>query len=544
MPRAAIHLVDVSEEAGLDFMMISGRPDKYQIYEANTGGLAWLDYDRDGRLDLYLVNGSHRLTATAPPDREATSAALYRNQGDGTFRDVTHEAGLWDWRWGMAAAVGDYDNDGDPDLYATHLTVNALWRNNGDGTFTDVAAEAGVDDDGPGSGAAFGDVDADGFLDLYVANYSMLDPESPIPVVEELCVYRDVPVYCGPKGLSPAPDRLFRNRGDGTFEEISELSGIAGVSPRFSFDVLFLDLEGDGDQDIYVAADATPSLLFINDGAGRFTEQGLMAGVALSEAGIAQAGMGLDAADYDGDGLQDIVKTNFETETFNLYQNSRAGLLADRSFHTGLAASARPLGFGTLFFDVNRDGVLDLFFANGHVYSWYGPEPGPFEYPQRNLLYLGERANGGIQFHDISSEAGPGLAVRKVSRGLAAGDYDADGDLDLVITNMDSTPTLLRNDSLPAGGWLAVRVEGTVSNRDGYGAQVLLEAGGSRQVREVRASRGYLSSSDPAVFFGLGAAKAVHRLEIRWPNGRKETFTVDGVDRLLVAREGEGTLLP
>jgi hypothetical protein len=536
--------VDVSEEAGLEFVMISGRPDKYQIYEANTGGVAWLDYDLDGLLDIYLVNGSYRLSFEPPPGEQATSSALYRNRGDGTFRDVTREAGVWDWRWGMSATVGDYDNDGDPDLYATHLTVNALWRNNGDGTFTDVAAAAGVDDDGPGSGAAFGDVDADGLLDLYVANYAVVDPEHPIPVNEELCIYRNVPVYCGPKGLSPAPDRLYRNRGDGTFQEISTDSGIADVSPRFSFDVLFLDVDGDGDRDIYVAADATPSLLFINDGGGHFTEQGLMAGLALSEAGIAQAGMGLDAADYDGDGLQDIVKTNFETETFNLYQSSRSGLFADRSFHTGLAASTRPLGFGTLFVDVNRDGVLDLFFANGHVYSWYGPEPGPFEYPQRNLLYLGKRANGGIQFHDISAEAGPGLTVRKVSRGIAAGDYDADGDLDLIITNMDSTPTLLRNDSRPAGGWLAVHTEGTVSNRDGYGAQVLLEAGGFRQLREVRASKGYLSSSDPTVFFGLGDATAVDRLEIRWPTGRTEAFTVDGIDRLLVAREGEGAPLP
>lgn len=495
-------------------------------------------------MDLYLVNGAHKLTLQAPPPGERTTSALYRNQGDGRFREVTEEAGLSDWRWGMGAAVADHDNDGDPDLYVTHLGPNALWRNNGDGTFTDVAAEAGVDDPGPSTGAAFGDVDADGWLDLYVGNYVQVHADRPLPEPEDLCRYRGVRVACGPKGLPPAADRMFRNRGDGTFQAVTESSGIGTPTPRYSLDVLFLDVDDDGDADIYVAVDNGPSLLFINDGAGKFVDRGLLEGVALSEAGLTQAGMGADATDFDGDGLQDIVKTNFETEPFNLYRNSSTGLFTDHAFHAGLSATIKPLGFGAVFLDANRDGWPDLFFANGHVHPWTGETPGPFPYPQANLLLLARRAGGRVWFEDVSGQAGPGLAVRKVSRGVAVADYDGDGDLDLAINNLDDTPDLLRNDSRPGGGWLAVRTRGTVSNRDGYGARVTLLAGSHRQVREVRASKGYLSSSDPTVFFGLGPARSVEELEVRWPTRRRERFQVPGVNRTITVREGEGEAVP
>ncbi|MCZ6745930.1 MAG: CRTAC1 family protein [Acidobacteria bacterium] len=543
-PAEIFRLVEVAESAGVLFRHVSGSPDKRQIYEANSGGVAWLDYDGDGLLDLYLVNGGQRLTATRPPPGEETSGALFRNRGEGGFREVTAAAGLVDWRWGMGAAVADYDNDGDPDLYITHLGANALWRNNGDGTFTDVAHQAGVADPGPGSGAAFGDIDGDGWLDLYVSNYVPVEPDRPLPTSAELCTYRGVPVFCGPKGLSPAPDRLFKSRRDGTFEDVTHTSGVGQVSPRYGFDVIFLDVEDDGDEDIYVANDDSPSLLFINDGSGHFQEEGLMAGVALSEAGMAQAGMGLDAADYDGDGLQDIIKTNFETESFNLYRNTENGLFSGRAFQAGLAGSVASLGFGTVFLDVDRDGILDLFFANGHVYSWLQDEPGPFKYAQPNQVFRGEKTSAGFIFRDVSDLAGSGLRGRKVSRGVAVGDYDGDGDLDLVVNNMDDKPDLLRNDTPPRGEWLAVRTRGTLSNRDGYGARVILVGGGRRQVREVRASRGFLSSSDPAVFFGLGEDPGVVSLEVRWPSGRREQFPVGSVNRRLEVVEGEGTQIP
>ena len=543
-PPEVFRLTEVAEQAGVFFRHVSGSPDKRQIYEANSGGVAWLDYDGDGRLDLYLVNGGRRLTATPPPAGEATSGALFRNDGEGGFLEVTAAAGLVDWRWGMGAAVADYDNDGDPDLYLTHLGANALWRNNGDGTFAEVAGPAGVADPGPGSGAAFGDINGDGWLDLYVSNYVPVEPDRPLPTSDELCTYRGVSVFCGPKGLSPAPDRLFQSRGDGTFEDVTQSSGVGRVSPRYGFDVLFLDVEDDGDEDIYVANDDSPSLLFINDGSGHFQEEGLMAGVALSEAGMAQAGMGLDAADYDGDGLQDIIKTNFETESFNLYRNAVNGMFSDRAFHAGLAGSVAPLGFGTVFLDVDRDGILDLFFANGHVYPWLKDEPGPFQYAQPNQVFRGEKTSAGIIFRDVSDVAGPGLRGRKVSRGVAVGDYDGDGDLDIAVNNMDDKPDLLRNDTPPRGAWLAVRTRGTSSNRDGYGARVTLAGAGHRQVREVRASRGFLSSSDPAVFFGLGEKPGAVSLEVRWPSGRREEFPVRGVNRRLEVLEGEGTPVP
>jgi len=540
VPAEVFRLIEVAESSGISFRHVSGTPHKSQIYEANSGGAAWLDYDGDGLLDLYLVNGGRRLTATRPPAGEETSGALFRNRGDAGFSEVTAAAGLLDWRWGMGVAVADYDNDGDPDLYITHLGANALWRNNGDGTFTDVAAAAGVADPGPGSGAAFGDINSDGWLDLYVSNYVPVEPDRPLPTSDELCTYRGVSVFCGPKGLSPAPDRLFLSRRDGTFEDVTSTSGVGNVSPRYGFDVLFLDVDDDGDEDIYVASDDSPSLLFINDGSGHFQEEGLMAGVALSEAGMAQAGMGLDAADYDGDGLQDIIKTNFETEAFNLYRNTGNGLFSDRAFHAGLAGSVAPLGFGTVFLDVDRDGILDLFFANGHVYPWLKDEPGPFTYAQPNQIFRGERTSAGIIFRDVSDAAGSGMRGHKVSRGVAVGDYDGDGDLDIVVNNMDDTPDLLRNDTPPRGAWLAVRTRGTLSNRDGYGARVTLVGGEGRQVREVRASRGYLSSSDPAVFFGLGEDPGVVSLEVRWPSGLLESFPVESVNRRLEVVEGEG----
>ncbi len=538
-PGVRVWFNETASAAGLSFRHAAGGRDKRQIYEANSGGVAWLDYDGDGHLDAYLVGGARTLAGSLAPGAPP-AGALFRNTGDGRFVDVTLAAGLADGRWGMGVAVADYDNDGDPDLYVTHLGPNALWRNNGDGTFTDVGADAGVNDAGPGSGAAFGDLDQDGFLDLYVANYIPVDPGHPLPTDEELCTYRNVPVFCGPRGLPPAPDRLYRNLGNGRFADVTAVSGAGSVSPRYSFDVIFLDVEGDGDADIYVAADDMPSLLFINDGTGKLEERGLLAGLALSEAGIAQAGMGVDAADYDGDGLTDVVKTNYESEPYNLYRNDASGLFSDRAFHAGLAATVPPLGFGVVFLDADRDGLLDLYFANGHVYSWTGPPPGPFPYAQLNQLFLGEEEGGSVRFREVTAAAGPGREVRKVSRGVAVGDYDGDGDLDLLVNNVDDAPDLLRNDTPSSGGWLAVRTRGTASNRDGYGAQVILEAGGRRQVREVRASRGFLSSSDPAVFFGLGGATSVSRLEVRWPSGRHETFPVEGINRRLRVVEGEG----
>ena len=540
--RSGVLFTEVSETAGIRFRHVAGdAADKRAIYETDAAGLAWFDADGDGLLDLYLVNSGHRLRSSAPPPAERTSGALFRNQGNGRFLDITARAGLVDWRWGMGAAVADFDNDGDSDLYITHVGPNALWRNNGDGTFTDVARRSGVADEGPGSGAAFGDIDGDGWLDLYVANYVMVTPDLPLPDSDELCTYRGMAVFCGPKGLSMAPDRLYRNRGDGTFEDVTDPAGISSVPPRYSFGVLFLDIENDGDADIYVAVDQAPSLLFIGDGTGHFHERAMFAGVGLSEGGTPQAGMGVDAGDWNGDGLPDIAKSNFEGEVFNLYVNSPSGLFSDRAHLTGLGRSMPALGWGTLFFDANRDGWLDLFFANGHVYPVVESSTLQVDYAQRNLLFLTRQEDGGLLvLEDVSNQAGPGLAMRKVSRGVAAADYDGDGDLDLAINNSDDAPDLLRNDSDPAGGWLAVRTIGTRSNRDGYGARVRVEAGGRAQVREIRASRGYLSSSDAAAFFGLGDAERIDSLEVTWPSGLHERFPPPRPNQRLTVREGDG----
>ncbi|MFQ5719460.1 MAG: CRTAC1 family protein [Acidobacteriota bacterium] len=538
-----VWFTDVARDAGLSFRHVAGDPvDKRAIYESNAAGCAWLDADGDGRMDLYLVNSGHRLRTTPPPEDERTSGALFHNDGDGTFSDVTAAAGLTDWRWGMGAAVGDVDNDGDVDLYVTHVGPNALWINDGTGVFTDEAALAGVDDDGPGSGAAFGDVDGDGWLDLYVANYVAVTPDVPLPGSDELCTYRGMPVYCGPKGLPTAPDRLFRNTGHGRFVDVSDTSGIRDVAARHSFDVAIFDVEPDGDADIYVAVDAAPSLLFIGDGRGHFAERAMFAGVALAEAGTPQAGMGIDTGDWDGDGLIDLVKSNFEGEVFNLYVNSPGGLFSDRAHLVGLGRSMPALGWGTLLFDVDRDGWLDLFFADGHVYPGIVGGGLQIDYAQQNLLFLTRPDDAGrLRLEDVSDTAGPGLRVRKVSRGAAFADYDADGDLDLALNNSDDTPDLLRNDSRPAGRWLSVRTVGTRSNRDGYGARVRVTAAGRTWVRQVHASRGYLSSSDPAAFFGLGPVARIERLEVVWPGGRRETFPAPDLDRQVTVREGDGT---
>ena len=533
---------EVGRVSGIVFRHEAGDPvNKRMIYESNSAGLAWLDFDGDGLQDLYLVNSGHRLRSTPPPPDERTSGALFRNEGGGRFRDVTREAGLEDWRWGMGAAVADYDNDGDPDLYVTHIGPNALWRNNGDGTFTDWASECGVADAGPGSGAAFGDIDGDGHLDLYVANYVQVTADLPLPGNDELCRYRGVPVYCGPKGLPMAPDRLYRNRGDGTYVDVTGPSGVGDVSPRHSYDVVFLDVEQDGDADIYVAVDMGPSMLFVGDGRGHFAERAAFAGVGLAEAGTTQAGMGVDVADWDGDGLPDIAKSNFEGEVFNLYVNSASGLFTDHAHQTGLGRTMPALGWGTIFFDADRDGWLDLFFANGHVFPLVESGPLQLDYAQENLLFLTRReASGRLVLEDVSARAGPGLALRKVSRGVAVADYDRDGDLDLAINNTDDAADLLRNDSPALGGWLAVHVEGTRSNRDGYGARVRVLAGGRAQVREIRASRGYLSSSEPDAFFGLGRAGRIDRLEVTWPSGLRERFPAPEPDQRVTVREGDG----
>ena len=526
---------DVAGEAGLDLVNVSGGGQKEYIVEVNGNGAGFFDYDGDGDTDLILTNGSVLDGLASGGHR---MLALFDNDG-GRFRDVTAEAGLAATGWGMGVCIADYDNDGHRDIHLTAYGPNVLYRNNGDGTFSNRTEAAGVGDSQWSANCAFGDYDRDGDVDLYVANYVEFDSET-VPRRGEtaICRYMGVDVFCGPRGLAGAPDRLYRNNGDGTFADATVEAGV-DLPPHYGLGVAFSDFDNDGWPDIYVANDVMPNLLFQNDRDGTFTDKGLISGTALSYEGREQAGMGVAVGDYDGNGYMDIFVTNFSRDTNTLYQNLGGLVFADVTAASGMGnTSFNYLGWGTEFVDLDNDGWLDVFVANGHVYPEIDRLETGRSYLQRKEVY---RNLGDGRYVEVASGIGGDLLVPQSARGAAFGDYDNDGDIDVVTVNLNAPPNLYRNDGGNEGGWVSLRLEGTRSNRDAIGARVEAEAGGRVRVAEVRSGGSYLSHNDMRVHFGLGSVDSIERLQVSWPSGLVEEFPAVEVGRFVTLREGDGT---
>jgi enediyne biosynthesis protein E4 len=525
---------DATAESGLRFRHINGATGQKYILETLGSGACVFDFDGDGLQDIYFVQ-SGRLPGFTP--QGPVRSALYRNLGHGRFEDVTEKAGVGGPdRYGFGCVAGDVDGDGDRDLYVTYYGPNVLYRNNGDGTFTDATEASGAANTLWGTGAALADADGDGDLDLYVANYVAFDEANNLYCGENRPGYRSV---CHPRNFDPQPDAFYRNRGDGTFEDVTKAAGILDTTGK-GLGVVFGDYDGDGDQDIYVANDDTPNFLWKNKGNGTFEEVAHYAGVALSEDGVPQAGMGTDMADYDNDGLLDIFVTNLSEETNELYHNDGEGLFSDRTFVSGLGApSLLDLGFGTFFFDPDNDGDQDVFVANGHIIDNIGLYSDTITFEQRAALY---RNLGGGRFERLSYPATAPLGRPYVARGAVPFDYDDDGDEDIVLTQNDRPALLLRNTGSPGRHWVTLTLVGPPPNRDAVGAFVTLEAGGARQVRYARTEMSYLSQGDRRLHFGLGTAAAIDRVSVRWPgrDGFKEEFSAVPIDRFVTLERGKG----
>ncbi len=537
-PQAVPLYVDVTAEAGIDFHHVSGPVDhKDYIFETKGGGVGFFDYDKDGWLDILLVQGS---TVERALSGEKATPALYHNRGDGTFEDVTGRAGLTGGVWGMGVTFGDYDNDGDDDIYLTQLGPDLLYRNNGDGTFTDVTAEAGIHADGWSTSAAFGDYDGDGLLDLYVAGYLDYGP-SHLPPRNPSCTYLGVPVLCGPRGLQGARDYLYRNRGGGVFEEVSRAVGAEDRNRYFGLGVLWSDLDGDGDLDLFVGNDATPNYLFENQGDGTFQEIGFISGLAVSGDGNEQASMGVDSADYDNDGRLDLFLTHFANDYSTLYHNDGGLMFMDVSGRAGLKDPEWNLvAWGTRFLDVDNDGWKDILHSNGHVYPYLAHSDKPEKFRQPCSLYQNLRDG---TFADASQKAGPDFMQPEVGRGVAFGDYDNDGDLDLIIANLNGSPRLLRADRRDSNHWIMFRLEAKGGTRDAIGSRLRIECSGLTQIWEIKRAVGIYSASDPRAHFGLGECDAVEHLQVRWPDGTTQAFEKVPADRHYLLRQG-GELEP
>jgi tetratricopeptide (TPR) repeat protein len=538
-PPAAgtVRFRDATADSGIDFVNVCGvssTKDKGWATELLGAGAAWLDFDGDGWLDLYLVNGSAHGRKVGEPNR------LYRGDGRGRFTDVTAEAGVGDRGWGYGVAVGDIDNDGDPDLYVTNYGPNVLYRNDGDGTFTDITAAAGVGDPLWGASAAFFDMDADGDLDLYVTNYLECGPgKVPRRGESPLCAWKGIDVACGPKGLKPFQDVLYRNDGDGTFTDVTRAAGVWLDEPRYALGVVTADFDNDGDQDVYVANDSVQNSLWLNDGMGRFRDVGVPSMTAYNADGDSQSGMGTDAGDFDGDGWLDLVVTNFSHDLNTVYRNVGGRYFLDDSGTIGLGVTYLALSWGVGFHDFDADGALDFLVANGHIF----PEVDEFDvsthFRQKNHLLLNV---GGGRFADVSDQAGPGLAVERSFRGAAFGDHDNDGDIDALLTALDERVLLLQNESPAGGHWLEVALVGTRSNRDAVGARVIVRAAGRELIRERQGGGSYLSAHDPRLHFGLGPAPRVERLEVRWPSGSRDVLFDVAADRAITLVEGSAAV--
>jgi hypothetical protein len=531
--------VDVAAQAGITVRNVNGDPqNKKYIIESTGSGVAILDYDRDGWMDIFLVNGMEldpKQRKGAPP-----TSHLFRNNHDGTFTDVTVKAGLVSTGWGQGVCVGDYDNDGFDDIYVTGYGKNHLFHNQGDGTFREVGEQAGVAGSGKewGTGCAFVDYDRDGKLDLMVSNYVHFDlAATPAPGSEAGCMWKGAPVMCGPRGLPHAPNILYHNEGNGRFRDVSAVSGIEKTQGHYCFSVTTLDYNEDGWPDIYVACDSTPSILYRNNHDGTFTDVAAEAGVAYNEDGREQAGMGSTAGDYDGDGHIDLFKTNFSDDTSTLYHANRDSTFTDLTAAAGLGIHQESLGWGTMFADVDNDGWPDLLVANGHVYPEVDDAKLGVSFREPRFLYW-NLGNG--KFRDISQSSGPGLTEPMPGRGMAIADLWNDGRLSAVVNNLSDRPLLLVNEAKNSNHWLGVRLIGTKSNRDGIGARVVVHGAARDWLDEVRSGSGYDSSSDLRLHFGLGTSSAIKSISIRWPNGESESFSVDGVDRFVELTEGKG----
>jgi len=540
-----ISFINVAKESGLNAKTIYGGVHKNKYLLETTGcGVAFYDYDNDGWLDIFLVNGT-RLEGF--PKGEEPVSHLFKNNRDGTFTDVTLKAGVAHSGWGQGVCIGDYDNDGYEDLFVTYFGKNVLYHNNGDGTFSDVSEKSGVAGSGKrwNTGCAFVDYDRDGKLDLFVANYIDLDlATAPVPESGP-CLYKAVMVACGPPGLAGGKNILYHNNGDGTFTDVSADSGILKANGTYGLGVLTADFDNDGWPDIYVANDSTASALYQNKKNGKFVDIAVEAGCALSSDGKPQAGMGVAAADYDLDGNLDIVKTNFAGDTPSLYRNLGGANFEDTTFAAGLGLHTQYLGWGVGFFDMDNDGWPDILICNGHVYPEVEQLKTEAGYPQRKLLYKNLR-NG--KFADVSYQAGTGISDPVAARGAAFGDFDNDGDLDVVVNTVNDFPQLLRCDANTKNNWIKVRTIGTKSNRSGIGARlkcVTRVAGEDKphqQIDEVRSGGGYFSQSDMRVHFGVGKAEKIDLLEIRWPSGLVDTLKDIKPNQLVYVKEGSGII--
>src|SRR3982075_941192 len=537
LPSHAIaNFTDVAEKAGLTMQdVFGGVTTKKFIIETTGTGVAIFDYDNDGWPDIFIVNGTK--IDTSFPAGQSPSNHLYRNNHDGTFTDVTVKAGLTATGWGQGVCVGDYDNDGWEDLYVTYYGKNRLYHNR-DGVFAEVADKAGVAGSGKswGTGCAFVDYDRDGYLDLMVANYVDFDlATAPAPGDRPTCVWKGVPVMCGPRGLAGAKNILYHNRGDGSFEDVTTKAHIDRTDGHYAFSVSTLDFDEDGWPDIYVACDSTPSILYRNNHDGTFTDIAVTAGAAFNEDGREQAGMGSTVADFNGDGHLDIFKTNFSDDTSTLYRNNGDGTFTDATAAAGLGLYTQYLGWGTMFFDFDNDGWPDLILVNGHVYPEVDSQHLGSNYKEPRILY---HNNGDGTFSDISASAGGGIMTTASSRGLATGDLWNDGKISAVISNMNDRPSLLVNQIRTPNHWITIHTVGTKSNRDGIGARIRVKTATRTLVDEVRSGSSYSSNSDMRVHFGLGRASKSEWVEVRWPSGLTEGFTNLTVDEIHTVKEG------
>jgi hypothetical protein len=536
VPPPFSKFVDVAHSAGLTEMLVYGETKNVKyIIESTGAGCAFFDYDNDGWMDIFVLGG--RTLDNTPA---GTSNRLYHNNRDGTFKDVTIKAGLADAGWANGVCVGDYNNDGFEDLFITYYGHNKLYRNNSDGTFTDVTEKAGLSrpETNYGTGCTFIDYSRNGHLDLFISNYVEFDMNhAPLPSLEvPNCNFQGVAVFCGPRGLPPPRHFLYRNNGDGTFTDVSKESGVAGVRASYGFTAVATDVDEDGWPDILVACDSTPTMLFMNNHDGTFREEGLIRGIAVGGEGEDLGGMGIGPGDYDLDGHIDYVKTHFEDQATGLYRNDGKGNFEDRTGKAGLSNETRFVSWGTGLVDLDNDGYPDILIVTGNV----NPELERVypKYQERSpRLVFRNRGNG--TFVELGDETGPGIAAHHVSRGCAFGDFDNDGDMDVIIMNMNEPPSLLRNDAPAGNHWIKIRLEGTHSNRSAIGSRVVVHYGGKVQAQEVMSQCSYLSSNDPRLHFGLGAIQTVD-IEVRWPDGKTETHTAVAANQLVTIREGQG----
>jgi len=529
------HFIDVAHAAGLRAPVVYGDTDvKKYIVESTGCGCAFIDYDNDGWMDLFMLSGTR--LAGAP---EGTTNRLYKNNRDGTFTDVTEKAGLHSAGWACGVCIGDYNNDGFEDIFCTRFGQNTLYRNNGDGTFTDVTKAAGLWDDQQrfGAGCSFVDYNRDGHLDLFVSNYVRFSFENAaVPGENPNCRWKGIPVECGPRGLGTGKHSLYRNNGDGTFTDVTSQAGISRAAPTYGMTVVAADFDEDGWQDVYVACDSTPSLLFMNNGDGTFREEGVLRGAALSDDGMEQAGMGVGIGDYNLDGHLDLFKTHFADDANILYHNDGKANFEDATGSSRVGVETRYVCWGAGIVDLDNDGLPDIFMVTGHVYPQV--ERTLAQYPYKTPRAVFRNLGNGV-FEELIQEAGPGVAAAHCSRGCAFGDFDNDGDVDVLIINLNEPPSLLRNDVSGKSNWIKVKLQGVKSNRSAIGARVLVSYGGRTQAQALLSQSSFFSCNDPRLHFGLGNANFAD-IDVYWPNGLHETFKQVSANRLVTIKEGVG----